>query len=156
MDEAESKLRAIECSRSGLNDRGIMQLLGHLERQNATLECIDISDNPGRIHLERFHISMSRFAKIRKLDLSRVTRTSGDQPLIAPEVLLSWKLEELIMNGIPVSNSKALPQKSTKLSYRLMIKLLTPSQHIWQVICQIVSDFCRWTNANLMASMLLF
>jgi hypothetical protein len=79
-----------------------MQLLGHLERQNGTLECINISDNPGRIHLERFQVSMSRFARIRKLDLSRITRTLGEDPLIVPEVLLSWRLEELILNGVPV------------------------------------------------------
>jgi hypothetical protein len=79
-----------------------MQLLGHLERQNSTLECINISENPGRIHLERFQVSLSRFSSIRKLDLSRITRTSGDEPLFVPEVMLSWRLEELIMNGVPV------------------------------------------------------
>jgi hypothetical protein len=47
---------------------------------------------------------MSRFAMIRKLDLSRITRTLGEEPLIVPEVLLSWRLEELILNGIPVRN----------------------------------------------------
>jgi hypothetical protein len=104
LDEPQARIRAIECSKSGLNDRGIMQLLGHLERQNSTLECINISDNPGRIHLERFQVSMSRFSKIRRLDLSRITRTLGDEPLIVPEVLLSWKLEELIMNGVPVND----------------------------------------------------
>lgn len=91
-----------------------MQLLGHLERQNASLECINFSDNPGRIHVERFQVSMSRFEKIRKLDLSRVTRTSGDQALIAPEVMMSWRLEELIMNGIPVSSSLILRKFDTK------------------------------------------
>lgn len=81
-----------------------MQLLGHMERQNATLEAIDISDNPGKIHVERFQVSMSRFSKIRRLDLSRVTKSSGDEPLFKPEVMLSWRLEELIMNGVPVSS----------------------------------------------------
>jgi hypothetical protein len=80
-----------------------MQLLSHMERQNATLELIDISDNPGKIHVERFQVSMSRFSRIRKLDLSRVTKSSGEFPLFKPEVMLSWKLEELIMSGVPVS-----------------------------------------------------
>jgi hypothetical protein len=101
-NKPEANLRAIECSHSALNDRGIMQVLGLMERQAATLECINIADNPGRINLERFQVSMSRFARIRKLDLSRITRTSGDEPLIAPEVMLSWRLEELVLNGIPV------------------------------------------------------
>jgi hypothetical protein len=74
-----------------------------LEKQNATLECINIADNSGRIEPDRFSSSMSRFSQIRKLDLSRITRIYGDQPLFAPEVLLSWDLEEFIMNGIPVS-----------------------------------------------------
>jgi hypothetical protein len=86
-----------------LSDRGIIQILGLMERQAASLECINIADNPGRINLERFQVSMSRFARIRRLDISRVTRTSGEHPLIAPEVLLSWRLEELVLNGIPVS-----------------------------------------------------
>jgi hypothetical protein len=74
-----------------------------MERQNATMECVNISDNAGRIDLERFSASMARFSRIRKLDISRITRTSGDSPLIAAEVLQSWKLEELVMNGVPVS-----------------------------------------------------
>jgi hypothetical protein len=103
LSKRRSAIRAIECSRCGLSDRGIVQLLGHMERQNATMECVNISDNAGRIDLERFSASMARFSRIRKLDISRITRTSGDSPLIAAEVLQSWKLEELVMNGVPVS-----------------------------------------------------
>jgi len=103
LDEISSRLRALECANCHLNDRGIMQLLGHMERQNATLEAINIADNPGKVHVERFQVSMSRFARIRRLDLSRITKTFGDEPLFKPEVMLSWKLEELNMNGVPVS-----------------------------------------------------
>jgi Ran GTPase-activating protein (RanGAP) involved in mRNA processing and transport len=103
LHEPKARLRAVECSRSGLSDRGIMQLLSHMERQNATMECVNISDNPGRVNLERFTVSMSRFSRIRKLDLSRITRTSGEKPLIEAQVMLSWKLEELIMNGVPLN-----------------------------------------------------
>ncbi|TAQ90428.1 hypothetical protein B7494_g1234 [Chlorociboria aeruginascens] len=114
LNEPQSRIRALECSRSGLNDRGIMLLLGTMERQTATLECISIADNPGRINLERFQISMSRFSNIRMLDLSRITRTSGETPLFVPEVMLSWRLEELIMNGVPV-NDKTLDTISAYL-----------------------------------------
>ena len=100
-----AKLRAIECSHSGLDDRGIMQVLTTMERQAETLECINISDNPGRLNLERFQVSISRFKRLRKLDLSRISRTSGEEPLIEAGVLLSWRLEELLLNGIPVSYS---------------------------------------------------
>ena len=101
--KAASAIRTIDFSRCGLNDRGIMQMITHLERQNATLEHLNISGNPGRIHLEQFQASMSRFTNIRRLDLSRTTWTPSSQPLILPEVLLTWHLEELILNGIPVS-----------------------------------------------------
>ena len=107
LHEPNARLRAVECSRCGLSDRGIMQVLSHMGRQNATMECIIISDNPGRIHLEQFTQSMSRFSKIRRLDLSRITRTSGELPLIDSKVMLSWKLEELVVNGVPL-NEKTL------------------------------------------------
>src|SRR5277367_3777608 len=104
LNERQSHFRCIEVSRCALNDRGLQVFLNYLERQNATMECINISDNPGRIHLARFPITMSRFSQIRKLHLSRVTSTCGTEPLIAPEVMLAWRLEELIMNGVPVSS----------------------------------------------------
>jgi hypothetical protein len=100
--KAASAIRGIDFSRCGLNDRGIMQMITHLERQNTTLEYLNISGNPGRIHLEQFQASMSRFTNLRRLDLSRTTWTPSTQPLILPEVLLTWRLEELILNGIPV------------------------------------------------------
>jgi hypothetical protein len=100
--KAASAIRAVDFSRCGLNDRGIMQVVTHLERQNATLEYLNISENPGRIHFEQFQASMSRFTNIRKLDLSRTTWTPSSQPLILPEVMLTWHLEELVLNGIPV------------------------------------------------------
>jgi hypothetical protein len=103
LDQTKTRIRAIECQHSGLTDRGIMQLLNHMEKQGNTIEYINLANNPGRIHLGGFHVSMSRFTKIRKLNLSRMTRTSGDEPLFLPEVMLQWRLEELILSGIPVS-----------------------------------------------------
>jgi hypothetical protein len=79
-----------------------MQLITHLERQGSTLEKIDISDNPGKLHVERFLGSISRFSKLRKIDLSRVSKSSGDLPLFKAEVMLSWRLEDLILNGVQV------------------------------------------------------
>ena len=97
-----SHFRCVDVSRCGLTDRGMQVFLNHLEVQNATMECINISDNPGRLHLGRFPITMSRFSQIRKLDLSRATSTSGNEPLIAIEVMLAWRLEELVLTGVPV------------------------------------------------------
>lgn len=92
-------------SRCALNDRGLQVFLNHLETQNATMECVKIADNPGRIHLARFPTTMSRFSRIRKLDLSRLTTTCGTEPLITSEILLAWRLEEFILTGVPVSTN---------------------------------------------------
>lgn len=105
LQKPQARFRAIECSHCGLNDRVIMQLITHLDRQNATLEYMNLSDNPGRINVEQFQASMSRFTNLRKFNLSRTTWTTGDQPLVLPEVLLTWKLQELILNGVAVSVS---------------------------------------------------
>lgn len=105
LNERQSHFRCIEVSRCALNDRGLQVFLNYLERQNATMECINIADNPGRIHLAKFPITMSRFSQIRKLDLSRVTSTCGIEPLIAPEIMLTWRLEELVLTGVPVSTN---------------------------------------------------
>jgi hypothetical protein len=105
LDERICHFRCLDVSHCALNDRGLQVFLNHLEKQNATMECISIADNPGRIHLGRFPITMSRFSQIRKLDLSRVTSTCGTEPLIAPEVMLAWRLEELVMSGVPVSDT---------------------------------------------------
>ncbi|KAH7393416.1 hypothetical protein BKA64DRAFT_86771 [Cadophora sp. MPI-SDFR-AT-0126] len=114
MQKSQAKLRAIECSHCGLNDRGIMQLITHLDRQNATLEYINLSDNPGRINLEQFQASMSRFTRLRKLNLSRTTWTTGDQPMVLPEILMTWKLQELVLDGVAI-NAKTLESISTYL-----------------------------------------
>lgn len=103
LDERKSHFRCVDVSHCALNDRGVQVILNHLEKQHATMECINISDNPGRLHLGRFPITMSRFSQIRRLDLSRVSSSSGTEPIIAPEVLLAWRLEELYLTGVPVS-----------------------------------------------------
>jgi hypothetical protein len=107
LQERLSHFRCLEASRCGLSDRGLQLILNNMEKQAATMECINISDNPGRIHLNDFPITMSRFTQIRKLDLSRATSTSGDEPLIPAEVMLAWRLEELILTGVPI-NDKTL------------------------------------------------
>lgn len=102
LNAVNARFKALECARCGLDDRGLLQILGHLEKQNASLECLDISDNPGKINVERFQISMTVFSRLRKLDLSRVTRSSGNHSLFKEESMTKWRLEELIMNGVPV------------------------------------------------------
>lgn len=108
LHKSKANIRAIECSHCGLTDRGIMQLVSHLERQSTTIELIDFSSNPGRISLQKFQGSMSRFTNIRSLNLSRTSWTAGQEPLILPEVLLTWRLEEMYLNGIVVNEQTVL------------------------------------------------
>ncbi|KAI1006737.1 hypothetical protein K3495_g1478 [Podosphaera aphanis] len=115
LHKSQAKIRAIECSRCGLTDRGIMQLVSHLGRQNSTLEVIDFSENPGRISLQKFQGSMGRFTNIRSLNLSRTSWTTGEEPLIQPEVLITWRLKELFLNGIFL-NELTINSISTYLS----------------------------------------
>lgn len=99
----ECQFRAIELSRCGLNDHNMESFLNQLTHQSETLECLDISDNPARLTLQNLQSNMSRFANLRKLNLSRVLRTSGPEPLITEKAMGAWQLEELIMDGTPVS-----------------------------------------------------
>ncbi|KAI9746591.1 MAG: hypothetical protein M1818_000304 [Claussenomyces sp. TS43310] len=105
LDNKQCRFRSIEVSRCGLSDRGMQLFLNSLERQNATLESINISDNSGRLQLETFPLTLARFSLIRRLDLSRVPTTRGPEPLITPEVMLSWRLEQLILTGFKINDS---------------------------------------------------
>ncbi len=71
--------------------------------QDNTLESIDISGNLARLSPATFQSQIGHFGYIRKLNLSRVHRTSGPEPLVAPETILTWRLEELHLSETPVS-----------------------------------------------------
>ncbi|CZR60044.1 uncharacterized protein PAC_09939 [Phialocephala subalpina] len=115
LQKPSSSFRAIEMSRCKLNDRLIMQIITHLERQYATLEQIDISHNPGRITLETFQKSMSRYTKLQVINLSRTFWTTSMEPVFITDVMLTWKLEELHLDGIAI-NSATLDAISTYLA----------------------------------------
>ncbi len=98
-----SHFRAVEVAKCGLNDQLLQAFLRNLGKQAGTLECINIADNPGRLDLSSFPVTMSRFQCIRKLELARATSTTSEVALLQEEVLLTWRLEELILTGLPVS-----------------------------------------------------
>lgn len=100
--EPKAQIKAVECSHCSLDDRLVNILMGSLERQFASLECINISDNPGRLNIEKFQISMGRFTRLRKINISRTSWTSGEQSLFPTAIMLTWRLEKLSLNGIPV------------------------------------------------------
>ncbi|KAI9752184.1 MAG: GID complex subunit containing RING finger motif [Chaenotheca gracillima] len=101
--ERASHLRALEISRCGLTDRSLQLILNAMLSQDSTLESIDISGNLARLSPSTFQGQIGHFGFIRKLNLSRVHRTSGPEPLVAPETLLNWRLEELSLSETPIN-----------------------------------------------------
>lgn len=96
--ERTCHLRALEVSNCGLSVHDLDVLLSTLAVQESTMEIIDISGVQGRISPEIFQKQIGYFAHIRRINLTRVQKTSGPEPLIAPETLMSWRLEELILS----------------------------------------------------------
>lgn len=88
-------LRALEIGNCGLSVHDIDVLLSTLAVQESTMEVIDISGVQGRFSSELFQRQIGYFGHIRKLNLSRVQKTAGPEPLISPETMLTWRLEEL-------------------------------------------------------------
>ncbi|KAI9786892.1 MAG: hypothetical protein M1839_005123 [Geoglossum umbratile] len=101
--EKASNFRALEVSRCGLTDRSLQLILNAMLSQENTLESIDISGNLARLSPLSFQGQIGHFGFIRKLNLSRVHRTSGPEPLVAPETMLSWRLTELDLSETPVN-----------------------------------------------------
>ena len=71
--------------------------------QDSTLESVDISGNLARLSPSIFQGHIGHFKHIRKLNLSRVHRTSGPEPLVAPETLMTWRLRELDLSETSVN-----------------------------------------------------
>ncbi|KAJ9663515.1 hypothetical protein H2198_000781 [Neophaeococcomyces mojaviensis] len=97
--ERQCHLRALEIGECGLSVHDVDVLLATLCVHDNTMEVIDISGTQGRFSPELFQRAMGAFSRIRRLNLTRVQKTAGPEPLIAPETLLSWRLESLHLNG---------------------------------------------------------
>lgn len=95
--------RALELSRCGLNDRSLGLILDALRAQDNTLEALDISGNAARLSPAVFDSQISVFGFIRRLNLSHLSRTSGPEPLLTSDTLLTWRLEELRLSGTNVN-----------------------------------------------------
>lgn len=101
--ERACHIRALEVSNCELSVHDVDVLLSTLAVQESTLEAIDISGVQGRMSPELFQQQVGYFGHIRKINLARVQRTAGSEPLIAPETLLAWRLEELILSQTPMN-----------------------------------------------------
>ena len=97
--EKSCHFRALDIGHCGLKDRSMHIILHGMLCQEDTLESIDISDNFARLNPTDLQGYIDRFRYIRKINFSRVNRTSGPEPFIAPRTLLAWRLEELQLSG---------------------------------------------------------
>lgn len=97
--ERQCHLRALEIGDCGLSVHDVDVLLSTLGVHDNTMEVLDISGSQGRFSPELFQRAIGAFSRIRRLNLTRVQKTAGPEPLIAPEILLSWRLEVLHLNG---------------------------------------------------------
>lgn len=103
--EKACHLRAVELGDCGLNDRSISLILDALQVHENTLECIDLSNNGFRLNQESLHYQISGFDLIRKLNFSHVALSSSPQPLIAIDILLKWRLEEIVLTGMRLNQA---------------------------------------------------
>lgn len=113
--ERRCHLRAIELGDCGLSVHDANVLLSTLSTQENTLEVINLSGAQGRFSTELFQQQISCFANIRKLNLTRVQKSAGSEPLIAPETLLNWRLEELYLSQTTI-NEQAVDSISAYLA----------------------------------------
>ncbi|KAF2861883.1 RNI-like protein [Piedraia hortae CBS 480.64] len=103
--EKSCHFRAIELNRCGLNDRSMGLILDALRAQDNTLEALELAGNTARFNPVTFDGQLGMFGFIRKLNLSYVSRTSGNEPLIQAETLLIWRLQELRLSGTTLNEA---------------------------------------------------
>ncbi|KAJ5491696.1 hypothetical protein N7539_003263 [Penicillium diatomitis] len=96
--QKKSHLRALEVGDCGLSVHDLNVLLSTLVAQEKTLEVINISGVQGRLSPDVFQQYIGYFSRLRKINLSRISRTSGPEPLIPAETLFNWELEELVLS----------------------------------------------------------
>ncbi|PYH48252.1 uncharacterized protein BP01DRAFT_363418 [Aspergillus saccharolyticus JOP 1030-1] len=98
-----SHMRALEVGNCGLSVHDLDLLLSTVVAQSHTLEAINISGVQGRLTPDILPQYLGYFSHIKTLDLSRISRTSGPEPLLTPEILINWRLEELSLSRTAVN-----------------------------------------------------
>ncbi|KIX10597.1 uncharacterized protein Z518_01681 [Rhinocladiella mackenziei CBS 650.93] len=113
--ERKCHLRALEIGECGLSVHDIDVLLSALAVQESTVEVIDISGAQGRFSPELFQREIGAFSRIRRLNLTRVQKTSVPEPLVAPDALYAWRLEALHLSQTAL-NEQTVDSISTYLA----------------------------------------
>ncbi|KAE8377865.1 hypothetical protein BDV26DRAFT_200136 [Aspergillus bertholletiae] len=101
--QGASQMRALEVGNCGLSVHDLDLLLSTTVAQAHTLEAINISGVQSRLSPDILQQYLGYFKRIKKLDLSRISRTSGPDPLITAETLINWQLEELSLSRTKVN-----------------------------------------------------
>ncbi|KAJ5092320.1 hypothetical protein NUU61_007190 [Penicillium alfredii] len=101
--QQRSHLRALEVGDCGLSVHDLDLLLSTIVTQESTLEAINISGVQGRLNPDVLQQYIGYFGQIRRINLSRIARTSGTEPLITAEMLFNWRLEELALSRTAVN-----------------------------------------------------
>lgn len=102
-----SHMRALEVGNCGLSVHDVDLLLSTIIAQTSTLESINVSGVQGRLHPNVLQQYIGYFGHIKKINLSRISRTSGPESLITPETLLNWELEELSLSQTTINRETA-------------------------------------------------
>lgn len=116
--ERSCHLRALELSGCGLTDRTLSLILDSLRPQESTLEALDISSNPVRLSPTIFDSQIGVFGYLTKLNLSRLARTSGPEPLISFETFQAWRLQELVLSGTSLNSAMVDAIASYLVNYK--------------------------------------
>lgn len=101
--EAGANLRAVEIARCGFDETELGTFLAALRHQAGSVECINIANNIGRLAPGKIGELLQVFTRIRILNLCRAATSVGTDPVIDLEVLITWKLEQILLNGVAVS-----------------------------------------------------
>lgn len=101
--QRRSHLRALEIGDCGLSVHDLDLILSTLVAQESSLQAINISGVHGRLNPDVLQQHIGYFGHIRKINLSRISRTSGSEPLLTAEMLFSWRLEELALSRTAVN-----------------------------------------------------
>ncbi|KAF2261089.1 RNI-like protein [Lojkania enalia] len=116
--ERSCHLRALELSGCGVTDRSLSLILDSLRPQENTLEAIDLSSNPVRLSPTTFDSQIGVFGYLTKLNLSNLSRSAGDEPLISLETFQAWRLQELILSGTSLNSAMVDAIASYLVNYR--------------------------------------
>lgn len=114
--------RGLELSSCSLGEDLLDFALSNIQGQEDTLECLDLSNNPARIHPAVLTSQLKDFVRIRKLNLSRFSFTSTMESTISESLFLRWRLEVLDISGTALNTGTVdslaaylMSQQSSKL-----------------------------------------